>query len=460
MSDHSIPLTEDVGELARFQQHPLSAIFPPMPAADFAALRSDIAQHGLRQPIILFQGKVLDGWHRVKGCSETGTAIATVNFEGDERAAQDFVLSANLARRHLATSDRAIIAAKLATLRWGERKHRSQMTPLTIEEAAERVRVSAGSVTRARKVLARGNPELIARVEANELTISKAESSVAAVRSAARRRRGLYHRAMAGAPRRGTVCLAGSAEPEGAAELSNPTEDGNSIDWARWSFSVVTGCKHDCPYCYITDFVSSVPMFHPDRLSAPMNIAPPVTNDIRDRRVFAGSLADMFGRWVLSEWIEAIIDVFRACPAWIFIICTKFPQRLLEFPFPQNVWIGTTIDKQERVASAEDAFAQLRERDPERMLFAAIEPMFGSIRFNRLHVFNRLVLGGASATQHSPAWYPPLRLVDDKRREARAAGVSLYEKSNLLLKELLNGARYEFSDEPPAAFHHYLGKKP
>ena len=138
----------------------------------------------------------------------------------------------------------------------------------------------------------------------------------------------------------------------------------------------------------------------------------------------------------------------------------KIPATAAGFPFPQNVWIGTTIDKQERVASAEDAFAQLRERHPKRVLFAAIEPMLEPIKFNRLELVNRLVLGGASATQHSPAWYPPLRWIDDKRREARAAGVSLYEKSNLLVKESLNGQRYEFSDEPPAVFNHYLGKKP
>ena len=44
------------------------------------------------------------------------------------------------------------------------------------------------------------------------------------------------------------------------------------------------------------------------------------------------------------------------------------------------------------------------------------------------------------------------------RREARAAGCSLFEKSNLLLKEPLGGARYEFTDEPP--FPAYLGKRP
>ena len=53
------------------------------------------------------------------------------------------------------------------------------------------------------------------------------------------------------------------------------------------------------------------------------------------------------------------------------------------------------------------------------------------------------------------------RWIDDIRRDARAAGCSLYEKSNLLLKEPLGGGavRYQFTDEPPAAFDHYLGKK-
>ena len=170
---HTVTAAEIGARIA--EQHPLSAIFPAMTAADFAQLRADIAANGLRQPIIIYDGQVLDGWHRYRACSETGTEILAEAFTGDDRAAQDFVLSANLARRHLTTSDRAIIAAKLATLGRGEKK--SQMTPLrplTIGEAAERVRVSAGSVTRARKVLARGTPELIERVESNDLSISAA----------------------------------------------------------------------------------------------------------------------------------------------------------------------------------------------------------------------------------------------------------------------------------------------
>ena len=46
------------------KQHPLSAAFPPMTDSAFADFRADIAANGLRDPITLYNGEVLDGWHR------------------------------------------------------------------------------------------------------------------------------------------------------------------------------------------------------------------------------------------------------------------------------------------------------------------------------------------------------------------------------------------------------------
>jgi hypothetical protein len=43
------------GELAGFEQHPLSAVFPSMPAKEFAELRADIAKNGLRVPVTSFR---------------------------------------------------------------------------------------------------------------------------------------------------------------------------------------------------------------------------------------------------------------------------------------------------------------------------------------------------------------------------------------------------------------------
>jgi protein gp37 len=47
-------------------------------------------------------------------------------------------------------------------------------------------------------------------------------------------------------------------------------------------------------------------------------------------------MADLFGRWVPAEWIEAVLDSIRANPQWNSLLLTKFPKRLAEFQFPDN----------------------------------------------------------------------------------------------------------------------------
>ena len=40
--------------------------------------------------------------------------------------------------------------------------------------------------------------------------------------------------------------------------------------------------------------------------------------------------------------------------------CPLFPHRVAEFDFPDNAWVGTTVDCQARVANAEKAFRKVR----------------------------------------------------------------------------------------------------
>lgn len=96
------------------KQHPLSAAFPAMSAEDFHALKDDIKATGQREPIILHDGMVLDGWHRYRACVDLGIKPQQFNFgDGDPVA---FVLSHNLHRRHLSASQRA--AAVVACSAW------------------------------------------------------------------------------------------------------------------------------------------------------------------------------------------------------------------------------------------------------------------------------------------------------------------------------------------------------
>jgi hypothetical protein len=74
-------------------------------------------------------------------------------------------------------------------------------------------------------------------------------------------------------------------------------QDSDNIEWARWSWNPVTGCLHDCPYCYARDIADRfypqgfTPTLHPDRLSNPRN-AHRIATDIWS----AGALGNEPGR--------------------------------------------------------------------------------------------------------------------------------------------------------------------
>src|SRR5262249_19820369 len=122
----------------------------------------------------------------------------------------------------------------------------------------------------------------------------------------------------------------------GTTRLNNQGNNEN-IEWALWSWNPVTGSRHDCPYCYARDIANRLfkpkfrPTLWPGRLKAPQNTPVPVDKAAQwmgHRNVFTCSMADLFGRWVPREWIEAVLDSVRAAPQWNFLFLTKFPKRM------------------------------------------------------------------------------------------------------------------------------------
>jgi hypothetical protein len=90
-------------------QHPLSAAFPAMSAAEMDRLTDDIATNGQRTPIVALGTEVLDGWHRYQACTAALLEPIVEQYQGDDPA--QFVLSLNLHRRHLTESQRAAAVA-------------------------------------------------------------------------------------------------------------------------------------------------------------------------------------------------------------------------------------------------------------------------------------------------------------------------------------------------------------
>lgn len=216
-------------------------------------------------------------------------------------------------------------------------------------------------------------------------------------------------------------------------------ETNENIEWAMWSWNPVTGCKFGCEYCYARDIANRFyphkfePTFHPDRLTAPQNNAMPRPRwdgDIGYKGVFVCSMADLFGPWVPQEWIDATLEAVRQAPQWNFLFLTKNPSRMVGINWPQNAWAGTTVDVQKRVPVAEEAFTDVRAP----VKFISCEPMRERLVFNKIDVFDWVIIGGQSKTTQMQESQPEWEWVESVLAQARQAGCMVYFKTNLSVR--------------------------
>lgn len=158
-----------------YETHPIANIFPAMSDSDFQALRDDIEQYGQREPIWLYEGKVIDGRHRLRACEELGRAPRTEVYDGFDATA--FVVSLNLHRRHLDESQRAKVAAKLANMKVGGKEANSanlqNCEPVSQSRAAELLNVGTRTVAAAAKV-ERESPEVFEQIGTGGLSVNLA----------------------------------------------------------------------------------------------------------------------------------------------------------------------------------------------------------------------------------------------------------------------------------------------
>jgi len=64
--------------------HPLSNLFPLIEGAAFQELVADVRQHGVRETVVLHEGKILDGRNRYRAAREAGVPCPTRTFDGDD----------------------------------------------------------------------------------------------------------------------------------------------------------------------------------------------------------------------------------------------------------------------------------------------------------------------------------------------------------------------------------------
>lgn len=108
-------MAKNKGQIAarEYEQHPIAIALMPggMNEEEFDALCEDVEQRGILMPATLYEGKVLDGWHRYRAHRRTGKPLIYVNYEGNDPSG--YVAACNVLRRKLSSLQKALVGARI-----------------------------------------------------------------------------------------------------------------------------------------------------------------------------------------------------------------------------------------------------------------------------------------------------------------------------------------------------------
>lgn len=165
------------------ENHQAAEIFPLMTEDQFLKLRKDIEEHGLLEPISLYEGKILDGRNRYHACLSLGVAPIFEEAELGEMTPTEYALSKNLHRRHLNAAQRAALALDLLPAlseraaerkRWVGKKSETEHVNdkdekgAAAENAAKLVGLGSSTVEKAIAIQKR-SPDVVERMRSGEL---------------------------------------------------------------------------------------------------------------------------------------------------------------------------------------------------------------------------------------------------------------------------------------------------
>lgn len=105
--------------------HPVVRLFPRMTEEEFTALVEDIKEHGQREPVLIYNGRIIDGRHRWLACEQLEIECEVEEWDG-EGSFVDAVVSRNLLRRSLDVSQRAVVAAEILPYKEKEARARQK----------------------------------------------------------------------------------------------------------------------------------------------------------------------------------------------------------------------------------------------------------------------------------------------------------------------------------------------
>lgn len=204
----------------------------------------------------------------------------------------------------------------------------------------------------------------------------------------------------------------------------------SKIEWTHHTFNPWWGCTRvsaACTHCYAEAWAKRVGKQvwgpkAPRRFFGERHWSDPLkwNQEAADRgeraRVFCASMADVFeAREDLKEAREKLWVLIHKTSQLDWLLLTKRPEQILQTvpwtaKWPENVWIGTTVEDQESAEKRLPYLAQI----PAVVKFISAEPLLSELDVGRwLGTSIDWVISGGESGPHarpsSPSWFRSLR---------------------------------------------------
>ncbi|MEE4207703.1 MAG: phage Gp37/Gp68 family protein [Parvularcula sp.] len=203
----------------------------------------------------------------------------------------------------------------------------------------------------------------------------------------------------------------------------------SQIEWTDHTFNPWWGCTKvspACEHCYAEAWAKRLGKKvwgkrSDRRLLSDVNWAQPLkwnaeaAEEQERARVFCASMADVFeDRPDLDSERARLWELIEKTPWLDWLLLTKRPQLILDMVpwsdgWPQNVWIGTTVEDQRRARERLPHLAAL----PAAVRFISAEPLLGPLDLSPWKDCLDWVITGGESGGHSrptdPSWFEALR---------------------------------------------------
>jgi DNA modification methylase len=169
----------------------LESLIPPLSNEEFKQLERNILEEGIREPLITWNGILIDGHNRYRIAQEHDMNYETLEkeFENINRV-KEWMINNQFGRRNLSNYQRSVLALQLedvfrekAKENQGNRNDIKQISaeskPIeTRQEIAKVANVSHDTIAKVKKIEANATPEVKARLNTGTMSINEAYKEI------------------------------------------------------------------------------------------------------------------------------------------------------------------------------------------------------------------------------------------------------------------------------------------